>query len=232
VNGEFVNSGDRSAVLRMLVRLHRAHAATPRADELVVPHLDALRSMLSDPRGTWRGGPYAQRGREPLDAHAPDLEVLLKAYRYLARRVASRENRFVITHGEPHAANVITAPGGLVLVDWDTVLLAPPERGLWDMADHDESVLDTTPVLRAWKSITKHCRCIGCGATSPKSAATSGCSADPIARRRTPLNHGATSSSFCVLRSDGRAMEPRPNHHVADSQITDDRRHYREDNDH
>ena len=60
VNGEFVNSGDRSAVLRMLVQLHHAHAATPRADDFVVPHLDALRPMLSDPRGTWLVGPYAQ----------------------------------------------------------------------------------------------------------------------------------------------------------------------------
>ena len=38
---------------------------------------------------------------------------------------------------------MIAAPGGLALVDWDSVLLAPPERDLWDMADHDESVLDS-----------------------------------------------------------------------------------------
>ncbi len=48
----------------------------------------------------------------------------------------------MITHGEPHAGNVMTTSSGLVLVDWDTVLLAPPERDLWDMADRDESALD------------------------------------------------------------------------------------------
>jgi aminoglycoside phosphotransferase (APT) family kinase protein len=47
----------------------------------------------------------------------------------------------VITHGEPHAGNVMTTPGGLALVDWDTVLLAPPERDLWDMAGDDGSLL-------------------------------------------------------------------------------------------
>ncbi len=36
----------------------------------------------------------------------------------------------VITHGEPHTANVIVAADGYRLVDWDTVLLAPPERDL------------------------------------------------------------------------------------------------------
>jgi len=47
----------------------------------------------------------------------------------------------VITHGEPHAANVITTASGLVLVDWDTTLLAPPERDLWHLADQDRSLL-------------------------------------------------------------------------------------------
>jgi aminoglycoside phosphotransferase (APT) family kinase protein len=41
----------------------------------------------------------------------------------------------VITHGEPHAANVIDTPAGLRLIDWDTVALAPRERDLWMMDD-------------------------------------------------------------------------------------------------
>jgi spectinomycin phosphotransferase len=28
-------------------------------------------------------------------------------------------------------------------VDWEAVLLAAPERDLWDMAEHDESILDS-----------------------------------------------------------------------------------------
>jgi hypothetical protein len=36
----------------------------------------------------------------------------------------------------------MVASGRLVLVDWDTVLLAPPERDLWSMADNDRSALD------------------------------------------------------------------------------------------
>ncbi len=47
----------------------------------------------------------------------------------------------VITHGEPHAGNVLVTGGGLVLVDWDTTLLAPPERDLWDLAGDDRAVL-------------------------------------------------------------------------------------------
>ena len=48
----------------------------------------------------------------------------------------------VITHGEPHAANVLQTPDGFIFVDWESVLLAPPERDLWHLAEHDPSLLD------------------------------------------------------------------------------------------
>lgn len=142
-DGVFVNGSDRIATLNMLIQLHRTQADTPKTDDFIVPHLDALRSIVSEPGRIWQGGPYAERAHELLRAHADDLDVLFTAYDGLARRVASRQGRLVITHGEPHASNVVSTPDdGLVLVDWDTVLLAPPERDLWDMADHDASILD------------------------------------------------------------------------------------------
>ena len=49
----------------------------------------------------------------------------------LARDVARSNTNWVLTHGEPHAANVMRTNGTHVLVDWDTVALAPPERDLW-----------------------------------------------------------------------------------------------------
>src|SRR4029079_7870380 len=37
----------------------------------------------------------------------------------------------VVTHGEPHGANLMTLDDDLLLIDWDTVGLAAPERDLW-----------------------------------------------------------------------------------------------------
>ena len=48
----------------------------------------------------------------------------------------------VITHGEPHPGNVIRVAGQIMLVDWDTTLLAPPERDVWTLADGDPQVVD------------------------------------------------------------------------------------------
>jgi spectinomycin phosphotransferase/16S rRNA (guanine(1405)-N(7))-methyltransferase len=140
-DGEFASDEDRRAVIDMLVRIHAVRVGDPRADDFAVPKLDALRAMID---GTWpepATGPFARPARDLLEAHARDLRFLVEAYGALAGRVAERQERMVITHGEPHASNVMTTGSGLVLVDWDTTLLAPPERDLWHLADDDQSVL-------------------------------------------------------------------------------------------
>lgn len=46
----------------------------------------------------------------------------------------------VLTHGEPHPGNTMHTQSGLVLIDWDTVLIAPPERDLWSLESGDGAV--------------------------------------------------------------------------------------------
>jgi spectinomycin phosphotransferase len=140
-DGDFARDEDRLAVLDMLVKIHGAQAGDPRADDFDVPHLDVLQAIIEGAGTEWGPGPYALAARELLDVHVHDVSALIQAYRGLASRVAQRQERMVITHGEPHASNVMTTSSGLVLVDWDTALLAPPERDLWHLADDDPSVL-------------------------------------------------------------------------------------------
>ena len=47
----------------------------------------------------------------------------------------------MLTHGEPHPGNTMLTPDGWRLIDWDTVLVAPPERDLWSLDPGDGSVL-------------------------------------------------------------------------------------------
>jgi spectinomycin phosphotransferase len=64
------------------------------------------------------------------------VQERLRAYDLQAGRVLAEPGDWVVTHGEPHSANVIREPaGGLRLVDWDTALLAPRERDLWMILD-------------------------------------------------------------------------------------------------
>ena len=50
-------------------------------------------------------------------------------------------NDLFVTHGDPDPRNVLKSAAGFVIVDWDFVQLAPPERDLWDLAETDRSVL-------------------------------------------------------------------------------------------
>lgn len=103
---------------------------------------DTLQAMIRHTSDPWRSGPYAQRAQRLLRTHDRDLHVLIAAYHTLARRVGSQPERLVITHGEPHAGNVVATADGLVLVDWHTTLAAPPQRDLWDLAGDDAALLD------------------------------------------------------------------------------------------
>jgi spectinomycin phosphotransferase len=84
---------------------------------------------------TWSGGPFSEPARQALARHASDVAELLALADRLAADVARRGTDWVVTHGEPHAGNVMWTGERHVLVDWDTVALAPPERDLWMLVD-------------------------------------------------------------------------------------------------
>jgi spectinomycin phosphotransferase len=121
---------------------------TERYSLAVHPYLDGAESRAdgtfaspADRLEPWDSGPYGERARALLVRDGPAVAELLAAYDGLAQRVAARPERMVITHGQPHGANVLRAADGFVFVHWESVLLAPPERDLWGLAETDPSVL-------------------------------------------------------------------------------------------
>jgi spectinomycin phosphotransferase len=78
------------------------------------------------------------RVRRVLQANSGDLGRRLHEYDELAAQVRGSSEPWVVTHGEPHRANVIRDPqGGVRLADWDTTLIAPRERDLRVVLDDD-----------------------------------------------------------------------------------------------
>ena len=141
-DGEFESTADRHAVLALLVRLHSAKATRPPADNFEIPGRAALLAAMRSTGQPWQAGPYGTRSRDLLARHAADLGALLAAFDELAGRVRTRGGPMVITHGGPDAANVLKTPAGFVFVDWESALLAPPERDLWALAESDPGLLD------------------------------------------------------------------------------------------
>jgi hypothetical protein len=132
------DAATRAAVVSMLAALHAATpavASVARRVDLNLPGRDRLEEALGELGETWSGGPFSEPARQALSRHASDVNELLALADRLASEVARRSSNWVVTHGEPHAANVMRSGEGEVLVDWDTVALAPPERDLWILVD-------------------------------------------------------------------------------------------------
>jgi spectinomycin phosphotransferase/16S rRNA (guanine(1405)-N(7))-methyltransferase len=141
-DGRFGSACDVHTVAGLLVRLHAARAVAPRTDDFVIPRADELRAAMAATGQICAAGPYAGQARELLARQASGVEQLLACYQALAVKVAARPERMVITHGEPNAGNVLRTPSGYVFVDWESVLLAPPERDLWQLAEQDPGAAD------------------------------------------------------------------------------------------
>lgn len=131
VFGEELTPGERNHLVDMLAALHRAAPSRIRVPlhEVELAHRKDLESALSDLGQPWDGGPLSEPARALLAPRAEQIRHLLARFDRLAGRATALEP--VITHGEPHPANLLTAGTETLLIDWDTVGLAPPERDLW-----------------------------------------------------------------------------------------------------
>ncbi len=85
------------------------------------PHAAVVSQLLLDDEGT--------------------IRTLIARYRTLVEQYLSDPGPVVITHGEIHPGNVMATSEGWMIVDWDTALVAPPERDLWRLAQGGGSVL-------------------------------------------------------------------------------------------
>lgn len=135
-------ASDLPAVVGLLARLHRARpAVAPQRCDFALQNADGLRAALASTTERWDGGLYGEQARALLARHAAGVAALMAAYDDLTRQVSAQPERFVITHGEPDAWNVLKTPTGFIIIDWDFAQFAPPERDLWFLAETDHSVL-------------------------------------------------------------------------------------------
>jgi spectinomycin phosphotransferase len=140
--GEYETPEERRRMATALGRLHATslQADLPARDDLAIPSRASLEEALDDLDSPWRTGAFGERTRSLVRPRAGDLRRRLLAYDELADRTRHAPDPWVVTHGEPHRANVIVdARGEVHLVDWDTVRLAPRERDLRMVLDDDRT---------------------------------------------------------------------------------------------
>ncbi len=92
----------------------------------------------------------ANAPRSWFEVRANRIEHMLEEHDRLAEQARQRPDRMVLTHGEPHPGNLIETTDGWLLVDWDTALVAPPERDLWHLQGAEPSIFG------AYTSVAHH----------------------------------------------------------------------------
>lgn len=143
--GDEITGEGRGQLLQLLAALHRATpivASTAPRRGIELPSRPALEGALRDLHRPWEGGPFAEPARKQLAAHAEVVVRWLQSFDRLAEEIAAAGGAQVMTHGEPHGGNLLRAGGRLMLIDWDTVALAPPERDLWMLQSGSEHSLE------------------------------------------------------------------------------------------
>ncbi|GEP39567.1 hypothetical protein NPS01_32300 [Nocardioides psychrotolerans] len=128
VDGHRPERLDREVTSTMLARLHATPPpeGTPRWRPLVGP--DLAEDLACRARTTWDGGPFSARAQAALRSHLAAIDTWVTRYHRLAEEAASRP--VVPTHGEPDVHNQLLTDRGTLLVDWESLQLAPAERDL------------------------------------------------------------------------------------------------------
>jgi spectinomycin phosphotransferase len=128
----------RDRIVELLAAMHLATGAVedvaPRLAE-ALPERHALVAGMTAADQPWTGGPYGEPARRWIRSRSGVLQRALDTFGRLGERIRSAGRPVVVTHGEPHAGNVLNVGGRLFLIDWDTVSLAQPERDLSMIGD-------------------------------------------------------------------------------------------------
>lgn len=150
--GQWEDATERRQIATILGRLHRAMPprSLPRWYS-AIPQREALATAFADLGRPWSTGPYADAARRLLAERRAAIERRLATYDALAAAVESTAERWVVSHGEPHTGNVIRTDRGMLLIDWDTVRLAPRERDLVNAFGDGTTGLQNTDAIRAYQ---------------------------------------------------------------------------------
>ncbi len=138
LEGEPPVSMDAETTAAMMARLH---GATPPDDTPAwgpIVREDLAEHLTTRCSTEWTSGPYAGRARSALRARLDAVAEWTATYVVLAE--LARRRPWVVTHGEPDEGNQLLVDGRTLVLDWESVKLAPVERDLRTFVERGHSL--------------------------------------------------------------------------------------------
>ncbi len=132
-DGEFTDEqAQTTAELLDALHAETPPAGIPRWYPLVGPDLpEQLAARTLSP---WTNGPHGAAAHDAIRERLDDIAMWTAHYLRVA--ASSDPATWVATHGEPHTRNQLVTDDGTLLVDWESLRLAPRERDLRHLAPH------------------------------------------------------------------------------------------------
>jgi spectinomycin phosphotransferase len=94
-------------------------------------HQETARRVLQAARASWPRGSHQADLAGLIGSKLVQIRRIMRAARELGQRARQRKLPHGICHADIHGANILAGPDGrLFVIDWDGMLLAPPERDL------------------------------------------------------------------------------------------------------
>ncbi len=126
VDGETPPQADLSMTSSMLTRLHAVPPPSGLGEWTPLTPPSLPEDLASLCRGRWDAGPLGERARNAVRSRLDAVAEWSTVYHALAELAHHRP--WVVTHGEPHERNQLVTLHTTLLVDWETIRLAPAER--------------------------------------------------------------------------------------------------------
>lgn len=148
---------ERARVAELVGRLHAFSPAPTSTPRWELPLLaTAIRQLLETLGASWSEGPYGEPARSLLTRSAEGIQALLAHFEQLSDRLVASDEPWVVTHGEPHAGDVLELFRadwclGAVLGAW---LFQQPHQDTTDTAARWRDLHHYLPVEQNWPGVT------------------------------------------------------------------------------
>lgn len=118
--------------IALLARIHQSRTRSqPDQEGFGQPFRASLLAYLDHLWKDTLTNPHERALQQQLRNEREWLEIRWLRFERLAAQLQQRDFPWVLTHGDAPGNVLQAADGRLFIVDWDDLLLAPPERDLW-----------------------------------------------------------------------------------------------------